>query len=633
MSIMDAMDRAQQTGTERRVHRFQILVVILFMVLAARLWQLQVVQGEYYVKRATENRLALLPISAPRGVIVDRNGEVLASNRMAYTVSAVPGEFRGADEELELLSSLIDMSPEDIRSRIAEQTQGRLGVPYQPARLVEDASVEVVLRVSEHRVELPGIIIEEEPYRSYPKGDLAGQVIGYVGQINAEELKQLASAGYRARDRIGKTGLERAYEHLLKGVDGETQVEVDSLSRPRGTLGTVEPVAGASLELTIDAGLQQAAELAIEEQLRLLKAEGKYTSASAGAAVVLDARTGEVLALASEPGYDPGWFVPRISEERWRSLNSPVSALFNRAVSGAYPPGSVFKPFTAVAALQAGVVNLNERILCSPSVADDYTGKRCHVWSSGRSHGWQTLLEGMANSCNIVFYELGKRLTADQMANAARMFGFSRTTGLDLVPAEAAGVVPGSETRTFMPGERLSYAIGQQVTVTPLQLAVAYAGIATRGTLYAPYLVSRAVAADGEVLHQASPTVSARVELPDRVWNYLRDSLTQVVKAGTAARAYSGFPIPVAGKTGSAQAPPGDAHGWFVGWAPIDEPEIVVAVLIERGGAGGTAAAPVARRIMECYFADRIAEMGEGANGGPGAGAQGSGTYIAPPTD
>lgn len=613
---------------------FRILTACLMLLLTARLWQLQVVSGERYAQRAADNRLALLPISAPRGVIVDRNGEVLASSRMAYTISVMPGEFKATDEQLALLSEVIGLPVDEIRSRVTSQVEGRTGAPYQPARLVEDASVDIVVRVSEHRVELPGIIIEEEPYRSYPKGALAGPLLGYVGQISAEELKQLGNEGYRGRDRIGKSGLERAYERLLRGVDGETQVEVDSRSRRIGTIGSVEPVAGASLELTVDARIQEVAEKAIEDQLRKLKAEGKYTSASSGAAVAIDVRTGAVLAMASVPGYDPGLFVPRISEANWRVLNGSVSHLFNRAVSGAYPPGSVFKPFTAVAALQAGVVSLNEKFLCTPAAASQYTGKKCHVWAQGRSHGWQNLIEGMANSCNIVFYELGQRLTADQMASAARAFGLSYATGLNYVPAEATGAVPGSETRSFMPGERLSYAIGQQITATPLQMAVAYGGIATRGTVYVPYTVARATAADGTILEQATPMVSRQIDLPDSIWNYLHKSMGQVVTSGTAAWAYSGFPIPVAGKTGSAQAPPGDAHGWFAGWAPKDDPEIVVVVFIERGGGGGTAAAPVARKIMEAYFADDIAKMTTAAGGRlPEAEGQTSEVYLLPPTD
>jgi len=633
MGIMDAMDRAH-TGVERRLRTFRILTACLLLVLTARLWQLQVINGERYARRAAENRLALLPISAPRGVIVDRNGEILASNRMAYTVSVMPGEFEATDEKLSLLSEVVGLSPDEIKSRVAGQATGRTGVPYQPVRLVEDASVDIVVRVSEHRVDLPGVIIEEEPYRSYPRGELAGSLLGYVGQISAEELKQLGGEGYRGRDRIGKSGLERAYERLLRGVDGETQVEVDSRSRPMGTIGSVEPTSGAALELTVDAGLQEVAESAIRDQLQALKREGKYRNAAAGAAVAMDVRSGAVRAIASYPGFDPGLFVPRISETNWRALNGTVSSLFNRAVLGAYPPGSVFKPFTAIAALQAGVVSLNERFLCTPSAAGKYTGKKCHVWAQGRSHGWQNLIEGMANSCNIVFYELGQRLTADQMASAARAFGLSYPTGLNYVPAEASGAVPGSETRSFMPGERLSYAIGQQVTVTPLQMAVAYGAIATKGTAYMPYTLEKATAADGTVVEQAVPTVSRRIDLPDSLWDYLHKSLRQVVISGTAACAYSGFPIPVAGKTGSAQAPPGDSHGWFVGWAPKDDPELVVAVFIERGGGGGAAAAPVARKIMEAYFADDIAALRSGSDKSASAADVGSSAvYMLPPSD
>lgn len=608
MSIMDAMDKAQ-VGFERRLRTFHILSLCLLVLLVGRLWQLQVIRGDHYANRASANRLALLPISAPRGLIVDRNGEVLATSRMAYTISVVPGEFEDRERELALLSEILGIPVDEIEEKISGQTQGKHGVPYQPARLVEDASNEIVLRVSEHRVDLPGIIIEEEPYRSYPKGELAGPLIGYVGQINVDELKQLSDQGYRGRDRIGKSGLERAYEDALRGQDGVTQVEVDSLSRPRGTLGMTEPIAGNTLELTIDWNLQRAAEEALRKQIAQLQAASKYKNARAGAVVAMDPRTGAILALASEPGYDPGWFIPRISEDKWRVLNGAISGLFNRAVSGAYPPGSVFKPFTAIAALEAGVVGLNEKFLCTPSAAARYYGKKCHIWAQGRSHGTETLIKGMADSCNIVFYELGRRLSADQMAETARAFGLGSPTGLKYLPQEASGAAPGSETREFMPGERLSYAIGQQVTVTPLQMAMAYSGIANRGKMYKPYAVQRIVAQDGSIVEESQPTLARSIELKASTWNYLHESTAEVVRTGTAAWAYRGFPIAVAGKTGSAQAPPGDSHAWFVGWAPANDPEIVVAVLVERGGGGGTASAPVARAIMEEYFAPVLAKI------------------------
>lgn len=595
------MMNRRRTRSDRRLRVFQIFALCLFAVLAGRLWQLQIIKGDYYERRATANRLALVPISAPRGIITDRHGEILATSRMAYTISAVPQEFSDREAEVQLLSELLEMPVEEIEAKIAGQTEGRYGVPYVPARLIEDAPPHILVRVSEHRVELPGVIIEEEPYRSYPCGTLAGPIIGYVGLINQEELASFAERGYRSRDRIGKSGIEREYEQYLRGQDGVTEVEVDSLSRPVATVGAEAPVAGYTLVLTLDGNVQKTAENALQEQLAKLQS-GKYKGAKAGAAVALDPRTGEIIAMATEPGFDPGWFVPRISDERWRQVSTGVSGLFNRAVSGAYPPGSIFKPFTAMAALEAGVADLTETVLCSPSVSSRYFRKRCAIWSSGRTHGRQNLTEGMINSCNIVFYELGGRLTADQMASAAKNFGLSYPTGLRFTPMEASGAVPDSSVRKFMPGELASYAIGQQVTVTPLQMAVAYGGIATRGLIHRPHLVRDAISADGSVVEQFAPEIMRTAVLSERTWDYLHDSLSQVPRVGTAAYAFQGFGIPVAGKTGTAEVPPGDPHGWFVGWAPVDDPEIVVAVLIERGGGGGSAAAPVARRIMEAYF-------------------------------
>ncbi|HOO29732.1 MAG: penicillin-binding protein 2 [Bacillota bacterium] len=591
-----------RTQSERRLRVFQIFALCLFLVLVGRLWQLQIIKGEYYKSRATANRLALVPISAPRGIITDRRGEVFATSRMAYTISVVPQEFSDREAEVRLLSKLLEMPVEEIEAKIAGQTEGRYGLPYMPTRLIEDVPPYMLVRVSEHKVELPGVIIEEEPYRSYPNGSLAGPIIGYVGLINQEELARLGEKGYQSRDRIGKSGVEREFEEYLRGQDGVTEIEVDSLSRPVATVGARAPVAGSTLVMTIDAKVQQSAEDALRSQLETLQS-GKYKHATAGAAVALDPRTGEIIAMATEPGYDPGWFVPRISDEQWRQVSTGVSGLFNRAISGAYPPGSTFKPFTAIAALEAGVIDLDDRILCSPSVSSRYYRKRCSIWSRGRSHGYQNLTEGMINSCNIVFYELGARLSVDQMASAAKQFGLSQPTGLRFTPVEATGAVPDSSVRDFMPGELASYAIGQQVTVTPLQMAVAYGGIATRGVMYKPHLIRQVIAPDGTVQTQSVPEVMRTAVLSDRTWDYLHHSLSEVTRIGTASSAFRNFGIPVAGKTGTAEVPPGDPHAWFVGWAPADDPEIVVAVMIERGGGGGASAAPVARKIMEAYFA------------------------------
>lgn len=585
---------------ERKLKLVNVLVTVAFLVLVGRLWQLQIVKGEEYTAKSVKNMVATLPISAPRGNIYDRNGEVIANSRMAFTISLVPQDLyqsdRDFDEVVYELSELIDYPAEKITSKVKEQTEGKYAVPYQPVRLVEDASIEVVTRVEEQKINLPGVIVEEEPYRNYPLGATCGPIIGYVGQISSEELNELSDSGYKWRDRIGKTGIERTYESYLRGEDGQLIMEIDSRFRPMGTLGQEDPVNGAALTLTIDVDVQTATEKALSEQLVKIRNEGKYKEAYAGAAVVLNPNTGEVIALSTMPGYDPNLFSPKISQEDWDAINAPVSGLFNRAVSGAYPPGSVFKPITAAAALEAGVVNFTEKFSCT-SNTDRYFGKKCMSL-----HGSLNLLQGMSKSCNAVFYELGLRLTADKIADMSKKFGLSYITGIDLLPKESVGKVPDSSERRFTTGEVLNYAIGQQVSVTPLQMAVAYGGIATKGTMYKPFLVSKVQRADVEDEIVFEPEVTRTVELSDSTWNFLHESLRSVVTSGTAASAFKNFPISVAGKTGTAQAPPGDDHGWFIGWAPAENPEIVVAVMIERGGGGGANAAPVARTIMESYF-------------------------------
>ncbi len=585
-----------------RTRAIMLVFGALVILLLSRLWYLQIIKGQYYKERAEQNRLAKVYLTAPRGEVLDRTGLVLATNRTAYSVSIVPKDVVDKDKVLALLAQLTKMSLADLKSKYDEHTKGRFSQPYKPLKLITDADPKILAAIAERRYELTGVMIEEEPYRTYPFGNLAGNLIGYMGLVNIDELRQLGSSGYRSTSQIGKAGVERALEGYLHGTDGINRIEVDSSASPVSTLAAVDPIPGSSVVLTIDEGLQREAERMLKEGIAAVRAQGKYTQVKSGSLVAMDPRNGDILAMASYPSYDPSVFIPSVSEKDWAKLNSTPSSLFNRAISGAYPPGSVFKAIVAAAAIEAGVLDPKEKILCNPSVAGQYYGMRCMSWASGTHHGSIDLHTALAVSCNIYFYEVGKRLTVDQLASMSRRFGLGSKSGIELAAVENAGIVQGSAEKKFMPGEKLSYTIGQMVTVTPLQVARMYCALANGGTLYEPRLLKETIGPDGERQPAGPDEEAPRIELKSATWNALKKGLGMTVTSGTAARAFAGFPMSVSGKTGTAQAPPNDSHAWFACWAPSEKAEIVVVAMLENGGGGGSSAAPIARDFLDFYY-------------------------------
>lgn len=608
------MGRGNQDG--RRFQAFGSLVAVALLVLAGRLWQLQVARGDVYAELARENRVQVLRVPAPRGRILDREGRLLAGNRYAFALSVVPEELPRGEGVLERLAVLSGADPARLAQQVARAQASR--PPYQAAQLLADIPPEVVVRVEEARPGLPGVLVEEKPVRHYPLGAAAGHVLGYVGRISREELSALAAAGYRGDAWTGKVGLERTYERWLRGREGGRWIEVNALGLPVRQLGEEPAREGADLILTLDSRLQVAAEEALNRQLEVLRQE-RGLEPGGGAVVVLDPRDGAVRALASAPGFDPNRFVGGVAAGYFTGLQAPPSALLNRAVQGQYPPGSAFKPFTAAAALDLGLASRDEVFY-----ADDLGpfGKKDWTLHAGLPpHGRVNLLTAMAYSCNDYFWELGQRIGGERLAAYARRFGFGKPTGLVLDPPEKAGLVPDAAwkrhafsggpawAQLWYPAETLDFAIGQgYLTVTPLQLAVAYAALANGGILYRPYLVQEIRSPDGETLFRAKPEVAGRVGLAEETLRAVRDSLVAVTEhrgtayQGTAQPAFAGFPVRVAGKTGTAQVAGAPAHGWFAAFAPAEAPEVVVVVLLEHGGSGAASAAPVARRILAAYF-------------------------------
>ncbi|MDR7468892.1 MAG: penicillin-binding protein 2 [Armatimonadota bacterium] len=571
--------------TSRRLAAFTVISVLLFALLLGRLWQMQVLQGHRFRQLSEENRLRDLRLPAPRGILYDRRGRPLVTNRAAFTVSLLPMELRSPQQVLPRLAAILEVTPAEIQQRL-QQARRR---PFEPVRLLRDAPKRVVAMVEENRLDLPGVIIEVEPVRHYLYGSLAAHALGHLGEIDAAELASPAWEGYRMGDLIGKAGVERSYDRELRGHDGRLRVEVDARGWALGILGRDPAHPGRSLVLTIDLDIQKAAEAALGEMV--------------GAVVVLDARNGEVLAMASHPTFDPNAFAAGISPQAWARLAADRSLpLLSRAVDSTYEPGSVFKVVTAAAALARGTATRATRVTCNGTF-------RLGGWvfRDLKAHGTVNFIEGVAQSCNVFFWTLGTRTGGEAMAEMARALGLGERTGIDL-PSESPGLIPDShwKQRTqgepWYPGDNANMAIGQGwVNVTPLQVARMIAAIGNGGTLVRPHLVRQVLDADGRPSRSLTVPPAGRVAFRPDVLATLQEALAAVVQRGTGR----GVAIPglsVAGKTGSAENPRGRPHAWFAAYAPAENPRVAVAVLVEHGRRGGLVAAPVARAVLQAAF-------------------------------
>lgn len=583
----------------QRIDVMVFIVFLVFVALVSRLGYLQVVQGKYYERLADGNRIRLIPIMATRGIFYDRNGVTLVSNRPGFTVSLMPISGPISDEVVMKLSAMLGIDSEEIKAKVAQH-----GSSFEPVRIKADIGPEIVTKIEERRSELPGVVIEIQPIRNYVNNELAAHVFGYVSEINDVELEQLKAKNYKAGDIIGKFGLEKLYDSVLRGMDGGGQMEVDVNGRPVQVLGKKEPVPGNNLVLTVDYRIQKAAELAIDEQLKYLQEKTEFVNAKAAAAVVMNPQTGEILAMVSRPAFNPNLFATGISTKDWKELNeNPFHPMDNKAIAGEYPPGSTFKIVTGAAALELGKVTPEEKILD--------TGKHWIIPkgnSEGEALGWINFKEALSKSDNVYFYEMGNRLGIDNLEKYARMFGMGDYTGINL-PGETDGLVANRRYKEKVYGEdwylseTFDAAIGQGFQLaTPLQVAQLISEIANGGHRYQPYLVSKITDNNGTVIKNFAPVEKGRVDLSPSTLNLIRESLRDVAKEGGTAAVFHDFPVKVAGKTGTAENSHGSDHGWFVAYAPYDEPRIAIAVIVEQGGFGASSAVPIAQKILEAFF-------------------------------
>jgi len=600
------------TEVEKEKRLVVLFLIVLFCVaiIVGRLWYLQLAKGDYYARLADGNRMRQLRLLPARGEIRDRDGQVLVRSKWAFTVSVVPGGLPENDESvMALLSDLLGMTSEELVEAIEK---GR-GFPYEPVRIQREVAPETLVAIEENRVNLPGIFIEEEPVREYLQGSLAAHVLGYLGIISASELQDFGTT-YRGSDLIGKSGIERTYETLLRGENGTMTVEVNALSRPIRTVNILEPVPGCNITLTIDSRLQKVAEEAFAEHILTLE---DNPGTQTGAVLVMNPKTGEILVMASIPGYDPAVLNDQSKRNQYYNalISDPRLPLFNRATQALYGPGSTFKPVTALAILEEGVMGPKDRF--NATGVSQY-GVRDWVINMGLApFGQINLNDALGMSSNHYFADNGAKVGIDRLSAWMRELGFGQPTGLELYPPEATGIVPSREWKreafkdrpvseqNWYPTDTEQISIGQGFhQMTLLQLAQAYAAIANRGKIYTPQIVKEIEAPDGTVVFRAEPELSREVVAKPSTWDALLEALRQPIihPRGTARTAMGDFPVPIAGKTGTWEVAGSISNGLFVGFAPADDPEVLVAVVVEKGGGGSSTATPIARRIFDAYF-------------------------------
>ena len=570
-------------------------VVIVFLVLIARLVWLQLFQGDYYNSLAEGNRLRAIPLAAMRGVMYDRNGQILVGSRPSFMVTYVPTQGKMTDEEANKLSRLLNMPADKILEKA-----GKVKNSYVPTVLAQDLTPDVVTKVEERRNELPGISVDVQPIRYYPYDMMAAQIFGYVGQIDEDDMERLkVEDGVSNVTQIGRAGLESYYDDVLRGKDGSRQVEVDASGSPVMEVERKNPVQGHNIHLTLDLNLQTALEKAMDAQI----AQG--IGVSGIAAVAVDPNTGAVLAMASRPAYNPNWFTRGITESEWKQINgNPNHPMENRVIAGEYPPGSTFKLITGAAALELKKITPDEMIFDS--------GRHWLVDmrnAGGEALGWINFTEALAKSDNVYFYELGRRVGIDKLAEYAKMFGMGKKTGIAM-RGEAAGLVASEEYKEknyhqdWYLGDTFNSAIGQGFQlVTPLQAAMIVSEVANGGIQYKPFIVSRIDNLDGTPYKIFAPEQTGTLEVSKTTLDLIREGMRNVAEeSGTAGSLFAGFPVQVAGKTGTAENFSGRDHGWFVAFAPYDHPRIVIAVLTEQGGFGASSSGPIVRAMLEEFF-------------------------------
>ncbi len=576
---------------QRKTHYTFFLVSVIFGFLLFSFWKIQILDHKYYWKQSEANRIREISLSSQRGLIRARGAEILATNIASFKVSIIRENCRDFEDSCRKVSQLLGLETSVLKERIDKHKDWPM---FQPIVVKDDLSLDEIAKIKARTAEFPELLIQAEPKRYYPYASMAAHVLGYLQEISEEEIKTLFKER-RPGDLVGKTGIEREYEQKLVGSEGRLLEVVDSLGREREEISRLNPVPGQDITLSLDFDLQKKSEELLEGR--------------EGAVVAMDTKSGEILALASFPTFDPNKFISRFTPQEWLDLlGSPEYPLENRAIRGLYAPGSIFKLVLALGALDSQLINEWKTYYCTGSTRIYNHPFSC--WFKG-GHGSVNLYDGIRYSCNIYFYQLGKSMGIEEIARYAKILGFGTMTGVDL-PGEKQGLVPDPEWKRkvrnepWYPGETISVSIGQgPISVTPLQVANYTAIIARRGSPITPHLFRAKEPDEGEIF---------RVDIKKSVFEKVIRGMWKSVNEGGTGRASMIQGYDICGKTGSTQVVSTataekleqeerivKTHSWFTGFAPRDNPEIVVTVLVEYGGTGGATAAPLAREIFRLY--------------------------------
>ena len=584
-----------------------IFAAVVFFILIAQLWNLQVMGASRYRELSLNNRVRLTKSTAPRGLIFDRNGVRLAENRPGFDLLVVPEDISDWDGTVSKLTQMVDITPELIEERL---NKARKRPPFEAIKIKGDISWEEMARIESAKFRLPGVALSVGPKRSYPIGEATAHIVGYLGEIGEKELKESEEPGsipYRLGDMVGRHGIERVLEEKIRGKDGGRYVEVDAVGREIKVIKHFPPTPGSNIYLTIDLGVQLAAARALE---------GK-----AGAIVAMDPKTGEILAMVSSPSFDPNLITAGMTTKEWKTLvDNPMGVLTNRSIQGQYPPASLLKPITATAVLEEGVITPYKKIKSGGSFT--FGKERYRDWKK-EGHGEINISRAIVESSDTFFYQVSLDLGIDKLAYYARGFGLGRETGIRL-GNEKKGLIPDRmwKLKTYKTpwyrGETINASVGQGfMLATPIQLANAYAAIANGGSILKPKLIREVRRQDGKVTETFSVENLSKLPLAPSTLKLIRKALRGVVQdKGGTARGLMNKDFIVAGKTGTAQVVRMKErikdieevkykfrdHAWFVGFAPYEDPSIVVAVIVEHGGFGSRTAAPIALKIFRNYL-------------------------------
>ncbi|MBI5328211.1 MAG: penicillin-binding protein 2 [Deltaproteobacteria bacterium] len=586
------------------------IAISLFFLLAIRLWFLQIFKSGEFRELSENNRIRLVRETAPRGLIIDRTGKIIVENRPVFHLAIIPEDVKNWSNIKKALPSIVNITEDDIETKVSQAKRRPL---FQAIKLKDDLTWEEIARIETSRLDMPGIVLTIEPRRTYPFGSAAAHTIGYLGEIDERQIKKLKKAKYMPGDFIGKYGIEYQLEKYLRGSGGGRQIEVDAVGRGIKLLKKITPAQGYNIHLTIDMETQLAANTAMKDKV--------------GAVIAMDPQSGKILAALSTPSFDPNYFAAGIDKEKWNNLiANPFRVMETKTIQGQYPPASTFKLITAAAALEDKLITPSTKIYAGESFW--FGNKEFRDWKAG-GHGIIDVHRAIVESSDTFFYQVGLKIGIDRLAYYAKGFGLGRKTGINLIN-EQSGLVPSSKWKKdtygtkWYEGETISVSVGQgYVTTTPIQMLNAYAAIANGGKLYLPQLINMVETQTGEVIWRFTRQEIGMIPVSPFNLKILQDALKGVVnEAGGTGWVARIAGIEVAGKTGTAQVirlkqntprkKPKDTpyehrdHAWFVGFAPVENPEIAVAVIVEHGGFGAEAAAPVAREVIKAYLKSRL---------------------------